>query len=286
MTGRKLTFHLTPLLDLLLIVIFAQFLEVRDTTAAQEHASTQEITRAAEDFEQAQSELEDAQDELDQLRSDRDNTEAALAKLEEELTLLGNVATELSGSRADLEEQLTTAREQRDQVAGLMADVFDLPDDIVQRFLQSDPGRQILPSEEQQEMLKDRVREYSKQKPQAAIRHLLAFEELRKRCDIWELHIGPTGEITFTAGDIVQKFRAETPQQFEDLAFECYKRLPQPKTLVLLMLSYDGELRAELYFAALRGLPRVADRMRQDQNERARFEYTVILPPKSTAPFE
>ena len=32
MTSRRLTFQLTPLLDLLLIVIFAQFLDVRDTT--------------------------------------------------------------------------------------------------------------------------------------------------------------------------------------------------------------------------------------------------------------
>lgn len=276
MTPRKLTFHLTPLLDLLLIVIFAQFLEVRDTTAAQEQQSTKSIARAEQDFDAAEQ-------ELTQLRTDRRNAQAALAKLEQELTLLQDVASELTVSQEDLEKKLAAAREQRDRVAGLMSDVFDLPADTIEELIPLRTGQDVLLSPEERERLKKRVREYSGQNPQAALQHLLTFEELRKRCDIWELYVGADGMTTFTADNVTQQFRAETPEEFESRLFDCYKRLPQPKSLVLMLLSHGNVKRAN-YLAALRGLPRATDRMRQDQSGRSRFEYTVIGSTQSTEP--
>ena len=45
LSRKKLTFQLTPLLDLLLIVIFAQYMEVQHTSAQAE----QEIERRADE---------------------------------------------------------------------------------------------------------------------------------------------------------------------------------------------------------------------------------------------
>ena len=156
-----------------------------------------------------------------------------------------------------------------------MSDVFDLPADTVEQIVPLRTGHDVLLSAEDRDKLKDQVREYSNQNPQAAMRHLLTFEELRKRCDIWELHLASTGMTTFTAGEVVQQFRADTPEEFENRLFDCYKRLPQPKSLVLLLLSH-GNVKRMNYLAAINGLPRATDRMRQDQSGRARFEYTVI----------
>jgi hypothetical protein len=268
MTSRRLTFQLTPLLDLLLIVIFAQFMEVRDTTTTQEVQSTETIARAEREFTQARS-------ELNQLQSERLKAQAALAQLERELELLQSVANELSVGREDLEEKLAAARKQRDHVAGLMTEMFALPAEAVQELIRVRTQQDLRLTPEQVERLRNEVREYSQRNPQEAVRHLLTFEEMRKRCDIWELHVSGMGVTEFIAGDQSQRFRAETPDEFERKLFECYKTLPQPKSLVILLLSY-GDVKASVYEAAMNGLPRAASRMREDQNGRSRFEYAVL----------
>ena len=268
MTARRLTFQLTPLLDLLLIVIFAQFMEMRDTTTAQEQQSTATIARAEQEFVQASG-------ERDRLRSERLKAEAALANLEREMALLKDVAEDLSLSREELEDKLAAAREQRDHVAGLVAQIFDLPPDAVQELIRVRTQQDVRLTPEQVKRLRNEVREFSQQSPQAAVRHLLTFEEMRKRCDIWELYVSEMGMTVFIAGDQTQRFRAATADEFERRLFECYKTLPQPKSLVILLLSY-GDVKASVYEAAMNGLPRAASRMREDQSGRSRFEYAVL----------
>lgn len=268
MKGRRLTFQLTPLLDLLLIVIFAQFMEVRDTTAAQEQESSQSIARVEQDFTQAHGELE-------RLRSERLKAEAALAQLELEMTLLRGVTEDLSVSRSELEDKLVAARQQRDHIASLVTEMFQLPTEAVQELIRVRTQQDVRLTPEQVERLRNEVREFSQQSPDEAVRHLLTFEEMRKRCDIWELYVSDMGMTVFTAGDHTQRFRAATAEEFENKLFDCYKTLPQPKSLVILLLSY-GDVKASVFESAMDGLPRAARRMREDQSGRSRFEYAVL----------
>jgi hypothetical protein len=57
--------------------------------------------------------------------------------------------------------------------------------------------------------------------------------------------------------------------------FERYRTLPQPKSLVIVVLSY-GNVRAAAYEAALTGLPTVIEKMQADAAGRTRFEYAVL----------
>lgn len=264
MKARRLTFQLTPLLDLLLIVIFAQFLEVRDTTAAQEQQSTETMVRVEQDFD-------DAQNELTQLRAEQKRVEAELRQLKQELTELHGAAEAFSDSEADLKRKLADVSAQRDQVAKLLGEVFELrSEDLAALFpLQNDL------TEEELEELRARIRELSRQDPRSAVRHAVTFSELSKRCDIWEVYVQDNGQTRFTAGDRVQTFAAEDADEFENMMFNCYKKLEQPKSLVLLLLSY-GDVRRSVHKAAIDGLPLAADRMRRDQGFGARFEYAVL----------
>ena len=75
---RKLTFQLTPLLDLLLIVIFAQFMDVRETAARNEADYRRE-----------------AEVRLDRLRNERNDLAAQQQRAERRLDELDAAHSEL-----------------------------------------------------------------------------------------------------------------------------------------------------------------------------------------------
>ena len=268
MTSRRLTFQLTPLLDLLLIVIFAQFLEVKETTATQEQQATVQISDTTAELDRARAKLADLQT----------RAAAAQAELEAAQKLLTDEQLSSDSLRLEkdaLEKALAKASEQRDTIAGLMPELFDLPDETVRELIRTRTPENVRLTPEQVQQLREEFREFAKQKPGEAVRHLLTFDEMRKRCDIWELYVDSTGKTVFSAGQRTFEFRADSAAQFQRELFENYKSLPQPKSLVILLLSY-GDVKASVYQAAIDGLPKAADQMREDQSGRSRFEYAIL----------
>ncbi len=165
MTSRRLTFQLTPLLDLLLIVIFAQFLEVEETTATQEQQATVQISDTTAELERARAELTDLQAQ----------TKAAQAELKSARKSLTDEQLSADALRLEndsLEKALAKASEQRDTIAGLMPELFDLPDETVRELIRKRPGEDVSLSPEQIQQLRDEFRQFAKQKPGESVRHL------------------------------------------------------------------------------------------------------------------
>ncbi len=268
MTSRRLTFQLTPLLDLLLIVIFAQFLDVRDTTTEREQSTTTQLSAAQE-------ELAGTQDQLAKILAEKTKAEADREFLRKSLQKLKESTASQEVEQKSLEESLKRAHEQRDTIASLVSDLFDLPDETINELIRTRTPENVRLTPEQVKRLRNEFREFSKQKPGESVRHLLTFEEMRKRCDIWELYINDTGMTVFSGSGQTHTFRAETTEEFATELYERYKTLPQPKSLVIVLLSY-GDVKASVYEAAVDGLPIVAERMRTDQSGRSRFEYAVL----------
>ncbi|NQV27029.1 MAG: hypothetical protein HQ518_21990 [Rhodopirellula sp.] len=268
MKSRRLTFQLTPLLDLLLIVIFAQFLDVRETATEQEQSTSTQLSAAQEELAGTQDQLAKILAEKREAAADRDFLRTSLQELKEK-----TAGQEVE--RKSLEESLKRAHEQRDTIASLVSELFDLPDETVNELIRTRTPENVRLTPEQVKRLRNEFREFSKQKPGESVRHLLTFEEMRKRCDIWELYINETGMTVFSGSGQTHTFRAETTEQFASELYERYKTLPQPKSLVIILLSY-GDVKASVYEAAIDGLPIVAERMRTDQSGRSRFEYAVL----------
>ncbi len=268
MKSRRLTFQLTPLLDLLLIVIFAQFLDVRDTTTEREQATSTQLSAAQE-------ELAGTQDQLSKILAEKNEAEADREFLRQSLQELKEATSGLEIERRSLEESLKRAHEQRDTVASLVADLFDLPDETINELIRTRTPENVRLTPEQVKRLREEFKSFSKQNPGESVRHLLTFEEMRKRCDIWELYINDTGKTVFSGSGQSHTFRAATAEEFAAELYERYKTLPQPKSLVIILLSY-GDVKASVYEAAIDGLPIVAERMRTDQSGRSRFEYAVL----------
>ena len=250
---RRMTLQLTSLLDLLLIVIFAQYMDVRDQTTAVQ-------ARAAE----REQRLEHTEESLASLR----------AAYEEARTALQRERQQLAAFREENEQLSETARrlrEQQQQIGELAAEMFRVPPEILEQALR--PAGSLSPSE--LEELRQQFRELGEMRGDEMVDHLLTYSELRKRADVWEIHVAENGVMRLDTGERIAQFRAETPEQFAARLFEQYKSLPQPKGLVVMMLSW-GEARALWREAALQGLPLAAMRMRDDAAGRTRFEYAVL----------
>lgn len=248
---RKMTFQLTPLLDLLLIVIFAQFMEVRDTTSRSE---------AARDAREAEM---------------REQIELEAAELKEQLQL------EHAAKLNDLQEQRRRYREalrsilrQQEEAGKVLADAFDVPEETVSRLLKLDPNSSANVRRTAEE-LSATLQELQKASGRELLRMLISYSEMRKRCDIWEVHISDEDVIEFDNGTEVRSFRAGREPEIEDRLFEAYKTFGEPRTLVILLFSY-GDASAGVRQRTEDALPAAVARMRADSGGRHWFEFAVL----------
>lgn len=248
--ARKLNFQLMPLLDLLLIVFFAQYLEV--SLVVREQADRTETTQRI-----LTDELEEA---LQQLIS----VQQKLSSLED-----------LKLERRSLSQEVERMQAQRDLIGELVVELFRLPESAVNAVVREKTSLGPGPSAAEIRQLKQSVRNLSQDRGAEVVEHLLTFQELRKRCDIWELYVQEDGRIVFTTGSQRQLLRAEQPTAFSSRLFDAYKALPQPKSLVLVLVSY-GDARLGVRQAVLDGLPAALERIRADDEGRSRFDFAVL----------
>lgn len=220
---RRLSLQLTPLFDLMLIVIFAQYLSVR-------------------------------------------TDQAETAKLSQEW-LEQRLAAE-----ADLQQ----AQARQQTLGELLVELFDIPAEEVANILQLAEGR----SEADRAQLAARFEELAEQNSQAAIQQVLTYGEIRKRCDVWNLHLDAAGVITLQIND-------ESPTPVLDIAtegltlnrlgfelFAKYKTIPDQKSLVLILVTYDRGTRIQLKRQLLEILPQITAEMQADAGGRSRYDYS------------
>lgn len=260
--GRRFHFQLTPLLDLLLIVIFAQYLDV-----------TQQAKRESESAERQVAERRAELDrEYVQLRTELQQERSQLAA---ERQRLAQIDAASEARVEDSQQKLDDVVAQQQRAASLIAELFNVPGTLVEQALAPRPAGSPPRTAQEIERLRERFRQMASLRGSEVVEHLLSYDELRKRADVWTLRIEKTGEIVSTAGDVRQAFRAATPSEFSTKLFDRYKTLEQPKGLVIILVSY-GDARADVRQAVINGLPEAVRLMREDRLGRTQFEYAVI----------
>lgn len=276
---RRLTFQLTPLLDLLLIVIFAQFMDTQETTARIEQRAEQQVKQAEQQVEKYSELSESAQQKINQLSEQnlqvkREATQTQQMAAEQE-TRMRSMQQLSEKKHQELSEQLKVAQEQRNLVGELVQQLFQLPDSVVDPLLQSKAEPDSEKTKTEIERIKQQLQELAGAKAEDVIRHFLTYDELTKRSDIWELYLTENGVFRLKVGQQSTDFRADSTESFVDRFYAFYKTVPQPKSLVIILFSY-GDAKASVRFAATQGLPLVAERMRADSSGRTRYEYAVM----------
>lgn len=248
--SRKLTSQLTPLLDLLLIVIFAQYLDVESTTR-----------RETVQLEQSR----------DLLAAQLDEAVRQLVAVRERMLALQD-EVEIATGRSQEAERF---RVQRDLIGELVAEMFRVPEAALAPLLQQRQAGGPGPSSSDLAAVRRQLQNLSGDAADRVVDHLLTFGEMRKRIDIWELYLTDAGLLVLSIGDKRFQFRAESAEDVAARLFEAYKSLPEPKTMVLILLSY-GDARFGPLKATLDGLPNALQQIRADTAGRSRFEFAVL----------
>lgn len=283
---RRLTFQLTPLLDLLLIVIFAQFMDTQETTARIEQRAETKVAQAEQQIAQLEKLSAAEQDRVSQLTAENAKALQSIMKSREayETSQKSFRMFQQQSEKTQMEqsEQIERLRDQRDRVGELVQQLFQLPEDTLDPLLKSKGTPDSPETREQRERIRKQLKELAEARGEDVVRHFLTYDELTKRSDIWDLYLTENGVFQLQIGDKSADFRAATKEEFVDRFYAVYKTTPQPKSLVIILFSY-GDAKASVRFAATQGLPLVAERMRADSSGRTRFEYAVMgFVPQST----
>lgn len=238
---RRISLQLTPLLDLLLIVMFAQYMEVRI-------AATQETERVADERDSIQKENESLQRQVDKWEADQ--------------------------------RQLDRRQNQeRVQIGQLIRELFRVPEVTINRIIQprsKGDAAGLSPSE--MEDLKARIQQLANARGEQVVDHLLTFNEMRKQFDLWEFYLNENGELLVTAGPDRQTAKlgvVESPEEFVDAVLQVRKQFPPTKKTVLILCRY-GDCRLINKVAMVRGLPVIAERIQRDTEGTVRFEYAIF----------
>ncbi len=232
---RRITLQLTPLLDLLLVVIFVQYIQMQQTAGRQVEAAAQEAQVRIEAVEEA---IETARKE----RSDADIKRLqAIDELKGRDETLAEARNEIGALRARIEELEISSEEQRRQHREDLARLGQ----IAASLLKIDPAlfaetMRTLPADEVR-ALKEGFEDLRGKSAEALIRHLREIDAIRKRCDLWEVHVETEGRILLGLGGDgeADSFWAGSAEDFVLKAQKVIARAAEPKSLVLILFSYS-----------------------------------------------
>lgn len=240
---RKVTLNLMPMLDLMLIVIFAQYLAMRDQSQHEEARASQAVSSA-----------------------------------EEQRQLLEVERSAIAEQRREAEMIAEKAFQQRELVGDLASELFNLPDEMITKLLK-ERFVDDAPTEQEIADLRQEFRKLQGRRGQEVLKHLLTFHEIRKRCDVWDVYVDSDakGDVaTLKANGEESSFRvAATPQGFATQLTDKCRMLPQPKSLVLIVLSW-GKPRLQVYYAAKEGFPEAVAKIQEDNKNRSRVQSVIM----------
>ena len=237
MKRRRLTFQLVSLFDLLIIILFAQYFDL-------------------------QARMRDDRGRLE--TQQRADSEAA-ARLRTELELreeaVAQSTAEAQDVRADRDRQFRQFAATAEQL--LRIDPQELTDLLAPR------------TREEQREVREALARLQRGGGTAALRQLLTLHELEKRCDLWQVHVTESGACRITALGNEQTFRAEETTALAGDLVRFARGLPEPKSLVVLLLSWDDASLADRE-RVRQSLDQLLDRLRADEEDRTRFEQAEL----------
>ncbi len=265
---RRFVIQLTPLLDLLIILIFALLLGLRHQARTEEVRARNVVTDAVPGL------------------SDRSDPVVALVErhrkverdLEQALSENQRLMSRDEDSQRQLSEEVAWAMQQQERFGDLVSELFQVPDETIKKALNTNNIAGEIRSESETQSLRKKFRELAAKRGEAVVRHLLTFDEMRKRCDIWDLVIsGRKNQFELNVGGTVKTFAAETREEFDDKLFRAYKTLESPKDLVIVLLSYYPDARFGPIKIAVSQLPLSVERMASDRGGKTQFQFLVLF---------
>ena len=237
---KRLSFQLTPLLDLLLIVIFAQFMDVqRNSVSLNAQAS-----------------------------AERNAVEARARELEIRHRERSDRLTQELNQRVDLLNQRQRRTNQQ------LADTFDIPRqliDEVARLRETGQAREA----QRIEAASSRVQQLLRARGNELSQLLVRVDEMQKHVTFWEAHLMANGRVQLSDGQQIRTISFVDESEFILRTFQASKSLPEPRTLVLILLTY-GDTQARFRRDAVAGMPRLTEQLRRDAGNTRWYDYSLL----------
>ena len=259
---RRFVIQLTPLLDLLLILVFALLLGLGQQGRTEEHRARSVVTEAVP-------ELADQADPVSALVEQHRRDARALDQARDENARL----VSQQDSQRRLADELAESKQRQERIGDLVSELFKIPPETLAKLLRAGPASR---SKSNEGRLKDELRKLAEKRSSEVVKHLVTFDEMRKRFDLWDLVVDADFRYELKAGGETKSFQARTPAEFDDKLFRAYKELAQPKDLVIMMLAWHENADFAATEMAVEGLPGVTERMREDRSGQTQFQFLVL----------
>jgi len=269
--SRRVVVSLTPLLDLLLIVIFAQYVDLKGKSERTVAELQQTSTAQLEAERQRRLKAERERDHAITLRKETETELEAQTKtieiLRQETDKLG---AEFAEARSAAAVQAEQARRDMEAAAEVLSDILKLPKEAFGETLKQ------LPIEERTAVRRE-LEDVRGKGVDKVIQHLRKLSALKKRCDFWEVFIAEDNTIIVKNGEMrFGPFSVESEDQFVLKMETIIGTMPEPKSLVIVLLSYAGAQR-RVRRDVEAGLRRLCDvRLKAKYDGKKRFELAVL----------
>ena len=271
---RRIFFQLTPLVDLLLIVVFAQYLGLR---SASEVAVREADSRGEAAVIAAQAEAFELQEQVRALSTERARMSADRARLDRTMAGLRTRIDDLERQETTLQADLARLVRERDQVralharelqvlGGLASDLLDLPPESLQQALAD-----LTDADRDATLLElDRLRTAP---AETLVHHLRRLNEIHKRADVWDIHItsADTVDLRLNNAPVESGVLIRSAEEFAQTLDRALQTQPEPKQLVLLLLSW-GNARWGVIADVQTGLEDLRESLMTRYNQTKRFE--------------
>jgi hypothetical protein len=231
-TRRRFTLQLTPLLDLLFIVLYAQYIDLQEATRREIAQETHRRHEAEQAEHEAAKLRTDALSQLTELNQKVEQFEIEKRRLTRELELARAETQKEGQAREELEK---LAAKDRAAIGQLVQSVLRINQDAILEAIQGSPAAD-------RQRLRASFEEMNAKSAAAVIHHLRATEELKKRADLWEVYIGDDNTVRLTlVGDVMaENLQVQSPDQLANAIAEAARQRGEPKSLVIILLSWSN----------------------------------------------
>ena len=254
LSRRRLTLQLTPLLDLLLIVMFSQYIENRHTTVA----AQEEIVEQRRVLETERVQLDD---ELTQRRSE----------LEQEFSEQRQKTDSL---RQLYDERFKSIIDQHHQIGSLIAETLNLPGAAVAEVLKLRTAGSPADAE-RLTAATERLRELMTARGEDVYRFFIKVDEMQKHVSVWEVHLQDDAWALISDGQQSFKIDLTSKGDFERRFFESSKAFTEPKTLVIILLSW-GDAQAGRRQHVTDAMTVLMEQLRKDAAGTRWYDFSII----------
>lgn len=270
---RRIILQLTSLLDLLLMVIFAQYIGLQEASrllVSHEQAKRRQAEQARADTELARGEAFDKLREIASALSVSEQRSRDQAKKLQELKAENLLLREKAGAVEEIEQARRKAAADLQIVSELARDSLDVNAEAIRLALADVPPDDLARLLSELRQLKDKG-------PGEIIQYLREAAEFRKRADIWELHVAADDSIRLRVKDrlLAEALFVTSQDDFLKQVLPLLRRQEEPKSLVIILVSWS-DARLDTRSHVLAGLTQIVQILDAQWKKAKRIETAVM----------